>query len=157
MAKTKDRVSDAADSVKPYVERAFKDEELRENVKSAFEAARDVYNELFAGRGMVPIATRVATDKDIQDNLKSAVDDLRTAADRLRGKEEHGTRNTLFLLIGIAIGVLFNPITGPGTRKWVSDKVFGSSDDFTYHSSGNSGSASGTTTPSSSTPSPSSS
>jgi hypothetical protein len=143
MAKTKDRVSDATDTVKPYVQRALKDEELRENVKSAFEAARDVYSELFAGRGMVPLATRVATDKDIQDNLKSAVDDLRSAADRLRGKEEHGSRNTFFLLVGIAIGVLFNPVTGPATRKWISDKVFGSNDDFTYQSSGNSGATAG--------------
>ena len=139
MAKTKDRVSDTADTVKPYVQRALKDEELRDSVKSAFEAARDVYNELFAGRGMVPIATRVATDKDIQDNLRSAVDDLRHAADRLRGKEEHGARNTFLLFVGIAIGVLFNPITGPATRKWVSDRIFGSTDDFTYQSSGNSG------------------
>jgi hypothetical protein len=148
MAKTKDRVSDATETVKPYVQRALKDEELRENVKSAFEAARDVYNELFAGRGMVPIATRVATDKDIQDNLRSAVDDLRHAADRLRGKEEHGTRNMFFLLVGIAIGVLFNPVTGPATRKWVSDRIFGSTDEFTYQSSGNSGSGatSGSTT-----------
>jgi len=151
MAKTKDRVSDATDSVKPYVQRALKDEELRENVKNAFDAARDVYNELFAGRGMVPIATRVATDKDIQENLKSAVDDLRSAADRLRGKEEHGTRNTLLLLIGIAIGVLFNPVTGPATRKWASDKVFGTSDDFTYQSSGNSGSTSSSSSTSATT------
>ena len=147
MPKTKDRVYDATETVKPYVQRALKDEELRENVKSAFEAARDVYNELFAGRGMVPVATRVATDKDIQDNLKSAVDDLRTAADRLRGKQEdHGVRNMFLLLLGIAIGALFNPVTGPATRKWVSDKVFGSSDDFTYQSSGNSGAGSTSTT-----------
>ena len=144
MAKTKDRVSDTADTVKPYVQRALKDDELRDSVKSAFEAARDVYNELFANRGMVPIATRVATDKDIQDNLRSAVDDLRHAADRLRGKEEHGARNTLLLMIGIVIGALFNPVTGPATRKWVSDRIFGSTDDFTYQSSGNSGSG-GTT------------
>ena len=149
MAKTKDRVSDTADTVKPYVQRALKDDELRESVKSAFESARDVYNELFANRGMVPIATRVATDKDIQDNLRSAVDDLRHAADRLRGKEEHGGRNTLLLMIGIVIGALFNPVTGPATRKWVSDRIFGSTDDFTYQSSGNSGSA-GTTSGSSS-------
>ena len=141
MAKTKERVSDAAGNVKPYVERALKDEELRENVKSAFEAARDVYGELFAGRGMVPIATRVATDKDIQENLRSAVDDLRNAADRLRGADDHAKRNTMFLLVGITIGVLFNPVTGPATRKWISDRVFGSSDDFTYQGSGNSGSS----------------
>jgi hypothetical protein len=140
MAKTKERVSDAAEGVKPYVERALKDQELRENVKSAFEAARDVYYELFAGRGMVPVATRVATDKDIQENLKSAVEDLRSAADRLRGKEEdHTGRNMFLLLLGITIGILFNPVTGPATRKWVSDKVFGGSDDFTYQGSGNSG------------------
>jgi hypothetical protein len=145
MAKTKDRVSDAADTVKPYVQRAIRDEELRDSVKSAFEAARDVYNELFAGRGMVPIATKVATDKDIQDSLRSAVDDLRRAADRLRGKEEHGGRNTMLLLIGIAIGILFNPVTGPATRKWISDRIFGSTDDFTYQSSGNSGSGSPST------------
>lgn len=141
MAKTKDRVSDAAGNVKPYVERALRDEELRENVKSAFEAAKDVYNELFASRGVVPVATRVATDKDIQDNLRSAVEDLRRASDRLRGREEHGGRNTMLLLIGIAIGILFNPVTGPSTRKWISDKVFGSSDEFTYQGSGNSGAA----------------
>jgi hypothetical protein len=151
MAKAKERVSDAAGNFKPYVERALKDEELRDNVKSAFEAARDVYNELFAGRGMVPIATRVATNKDIQDNLRSAIDDLRTAADRLRGREDHGARNTMFLLVGVAIGVLFNPVTGPPTRKWISDKIFGSSDDFTYQGSGNSGSPSSATSTSTST------
>ena len=40
MAKTRDRVAGAADTVKPYVERAMRDEELREdNVKSAFQTA----------------------------------------------------------------------------------------------------------------------
>ena len=48
MAKTRDRVSD----VKPYVERAIKDEEFRDNLKSAFVAARDVYDELMGPRGV---------------------------------------------------------------------------------------------------------
>jgi hypothetical protein len=138
MAKTREKVSDAAETVKPYLERAMKDEDLRDNVKSAFESAREVYNELVGGRGMVPLATRVATDKDIQDNLKSAIEDLRRAADRLQGKEDHGTRNAMLLMGGIAIGLLFNPMTGPATRKWLSDKMFGGSDDFTYQGSGNS-------------------
>ena len=134
MAKTKERVSD----MRPYVERALKDEELRDNVRNAFEAARDVYSELLGGRGVVPIAARVATDEDIQKNLKSAVEDLRKAADRLQGKEDHGTRNSMLLLAGITLGILFNPMTGPATRKWLSDKVFGGSDDFTYQGSGSS-------------------
>ncbi len=42
MASTKDKIAD----VRPYVERALKDEDLRDNVLSALMAARDAYNEL---------------------------------------------------------------------------------------------------------------
>jgi hypothetical protein len=133
MAKTKERVSDAADNVRPYVERALKDDELRKNVRDAFEAAREVYNELLGGRGVVPLATRVATDDDIKGNLKTAIEDLRKAANRLQGKEDHSARNATLLLAGIALGLLFNPVTGPATRKWLSDQIFGGGEeDFTY-------------------------
>jgi hypothetical protein len=81
------------------------------------------------------MATRVATDKDIQDELKSAIADLRKAADRVQGKEDHGARNTTLLLAGITLGILFNPMTGPQTRKFVSDRLFGGGDDFSYQSS----------------------
>ena len=56
-----------------------------------------------------PVATRVATDKDIQDELREAVDELREAADRVQGKEDHGARNTMLLLTGIALGHPLQP------------------------------------------------
>ena len=93
MTKTKDKVSDAAGTVKPYVQRAISDDELRDNVKAAFQAAREVYDELIGNRGVTTVATRVATDKEIQDKLKEAVDELREAADRVQGKKDHGGRN----------------------------------------------------------------
>ena len=37
MTKTRDKVLDRTGSARPYIERALKDEELRENVRNAFE------------------------------------------------------------------------------------------------------------------------
>jgi hypothetical protein len=34
--------------------------------------------------------------------------------------------------ICVALGILFNPVSGAQTRKWLSDRVFGPSDEFTY-------------------------
>jgi hypothetical protein len=133
MAKT--NVSD----VKPYVERAIKDEEFRENLKNAFVAARDVYDELMGPRGVSGKAARVATDKDMRDNLRSAIEELRSAADRIQHGPTHKGRNFV-LVTGIAVGILlFNPLTGSDTRKWLKDTVLGDEDDFGYQ--GNSGSS----------------
>ncbi|HEY2542436.1 MAG TPA: hypothetical protein VGH92_05235 [Gaiellaceae bacterium] len=132
MPKTTDKVSDAASTVKPYFERALHDAELRDNVRSAYDSARAIYDELIGDRGVTGVAKRVATDRDIQDELRSAIADLRTAADRVRGKEEHKSRYSGLLLVGLVLAVLFNPITGPQIRKWISGRVFGDSDGFTY-------------------------
>jgi hypothetical protein len=115
MAKAKDRVSD----VKPYVKRAIQDEELRDNLRSAFATARDVYDELIGNRGVTGVASKVATDKEIQEQLRSAIDDLRSAADRMQGAEGHK-------------GILFNPFTGPETRRWLKDQIFGEDEEFGY-------------------------
>jgi hypothetical protein len=135
MAKAKDKLSDA----RPYVTRALQDEEVRENVKSAIAAAREIYDELLGGRRPTAVAARVATDKEIQDNLRSAIDDLKKAATRVQGKKEHSSRNATLLLTGIVLGVLFNPVTGAKTREWIADRIFGEGDGSPGASGGNSG------------------
>ena len=138
MAKTKDKVYDAAGSVKPYVERAMHDEKLRDDVMSAFSTARALYDELIGGRSAVTLATRVATDDEVRDKLKDAIEDLRSAADRLQGKKSHGGRNTTLLVAGLALGILFNPVTGPETRRWLKD-MLGGGDEFGGDYSSNGG------------------
>ena len=63
--------------------------------------------------------------------------DLRDAADRIQGNQDHKGRNSSLLLIGITLGLLFNPLTGPETRRWLKDKIFGEDEEFGYGSSGN--------------------
>ena len=111
---------------------------------SAFTTAEELYNELVGARGAVTLATRVATDDEIREKLRTAVDDLRSAADRLQGKKEsHGGRNTTLLIAGIALGILFNPVTGPETRRWLKDTIGGGEDEFGGDYSSSNGGADG--------------
>jgi gas vesicle protein len=138
MNKKRDRFTDAATNVRPYVERALKDEELRDNVRHAFETAKDVYGELVSQGRVSKAATHVATDRDVQENLRKTVDELRNATARLQGHEEepHRSRNTTLLLTGIAIGILFNPKTGPQARAWLRETLMGSDEEIEYSPAG---------------------
>ena len=131
MAKTRDKVYDAAGNVKPYVDRALSDEKLRADVLSAVGIARELYDELIGNRSAVAVAQRVASDEEIKAKLRLAIDDLRNAADRLQGKRKQDRKvGRTLLLAGILIGILFNPVTGPETRRWLKDTVTGGGDEF---------------------------
>ena len=146
MTKTKDRVAGVAEGAKPYVDRALHDEELRDHVKQAYAAAREIYDELIGPRSVTGIATRVARDSEVQDNLRTAVEELRLAANRLQGRHErHGGRN-LLLLAGVVAGLLYNPITGPSLRRWAKERLFGGDDEFGYGGSDSSGNGSSSAT-----------
>ncbi len=130
----KERARDVADTARPYVERLASDEDLHDHVKAAYASARKIYDELIGPVGATGVAMRVARDKDLQDELRSLVDEVREAGRRAQGKEPHTARNMTLLLAGIALGILFNPVTGEDTRKWVREKVFGPEQPFEYQS-----------------------
>jgi hypothetical protein len=121
--KAKDRVSEATENLKPYVERAMADEKLRDDVMRAFGSAREIYQDLIGEKSAITLASRVATDDDIRDKLRDAIEDLRRASDRLQGRKDHSGRNATLLVAGIALGLLFNPITGPETRRFIRDML----------------------------------
>jgi hypothetical protein len=142
MINTKDKVADAAANARPYVERALRDKELRDNVRNAYASARAVYDELASRRRMSDAASQLAGDKDIHNEIRTAIDELRNAAGRVkdvkRGAPEPGRAawNGLLLLAGIVLGLLLNPITGPALRRVLARKLFGGGDGFVYQGNG---------------------
>jgi hypothetical protein len=133
MSKSSSKVRDAAETARPYVERAISDDEFRDSLRAAFIAAKEIYDELVPHKGVTGLASKVAKDEDVQESLKRAIAELGNAADRIQEvhKPNHGFRNVLLILIGVAIGIFFNPFTGPETRRWVKGRVSGG--EFSYN------------------------
>ena len=142
MTYTKEKVAGAAAGARPYVERAMRDKELRDNVRNAYSSARAVYDELASKRKVSDAATRLAGDKGLQNELRNAIDELRNAAGRVQNVRRQSpepvqaARNGLILLAGIALGLLLNPITGPAVRRLLARKLFGSGNGFAYQGNG---------------------
>ena len=127
MAKTKTSPALSSETLKPYVQRAMTDPELREDLLAAFVAARSIYGQMAKGRGIKGKAEKVS-EKDFQKQLQHLVDDLSEASDKLKGKAKkkgHKTRNRVVLLTGVTLGVLYNPWTGQATRDWIMEQVAG--------------------------------
>ena len=129
MAKKAAKMGDTIDLVRPYLERALRDEEFREDLKDALKAARELYGPLTKQNGVGASAKALATDKKTQEQMRRAVDDLLSAKDTLQGKKKksHKGRN-MVLLAGIVAGALYNPWTGPQTREKLLDLVAGNDD-----------------------------
>src|SRR5215204_4573364 len=124
MARTKEKVVDATGSVKPFVERALTDEKLRDDIQNAFATAKKVYDDLVGAKNVDKAAAKVL-DKKVHKDIKEAVEDLHDAALRIQGKKKTHRRGRRLVVAGLALGVLFNPVTGPETRRWLKELVTG--------------------------------
>jgi hypothetical protein len=131
MAKTKEKPVVTADMLRPYVQRAMTDPELRDDLLAAFVTARTLYGQLSKGKGMKSV-TGTVSDKDFRKDLQDLVAGLSDASERLQGKGEkkkkkktHKVRNRVMLLTGVTLGVLYNPWTGQATRDWLMEQVAG--------------------------------
>jgi hypothetical protein len=124
--KTTEKVTETVETLRPYLDRALTDEDFRKDLKDALEAARELYGDLQKRNGgLTGTATKLATDKNAQEQLRRALEDLQSAGERLKGtKKSHKGRNTL-LLAGVIVGALYNPWTGEQTRKWLLDRIAG--------------------------------
>lgn len=134
MSKTKAaRAGDLYETARenPYVQRLMEDDELRDSLKDAFEAARGAYGRATGnGKGAVKAVT---TDKKVQKDLRTAAENLREASERLRApKKRKGGIGRLLLFGLVAAGIAL--VLSEGARKAVLDTLFGAEEEFEYTS-----------------------
>jgi hypothetical protein len=134
---TKTKANQAADLYStarenPYVQRLIEDEELRDSLRDAFEAARGAYGRATGnGKGAVKA---VSSDKKVQKDLRAAAESLREAGERLKApkkrKKSRLGRLILFALVAGAIALILSE----DARKTVLDALFGAEEEFEYTS-----------------------
>ena len=117
----------------PYVQRLIQDDELRDNIRTAFESGRSAYGRLNNGKAPAKV---LLDDKKLHRDLQNAADSLRSASDALREgpkkkKRKGGIGRLLLLAIvggAVAIGV------SSDLRNKVLDLLFGAEEEFDYTS-----------------------
>src|SRR5687767_9547667 len=127
----------------PYVQRLIQDDELRNNIRTAYESGRSAYSRL--NNGKAP-AKALLDDKKLHKDLQAASDALRDASDALReGPVKRKRRGGIGKLLLIAvIGGAVALGASADLRNKVLDLLFGAEEEFDYTS---------TTAPSSPAPS----
>ena len=115
----------------PYVQRLIEDDELRDSLRDAFEAAKGAYGRA-TGNGKGPVKA-VTSDKKVQKDLREAAESLREASERLRKPPKRKSGIGRFLLLGL-VGAVIALVLSEGARKTVLDTLFGAEEEFEYTS-----------------------
>jgi hypothetical protein len=114
----------------PYVQRLIDDEELRNNLREAYGAARHAYMRI-AKNGKP--AQRLIDDKKVQRDLRNAADSLREASEQLRGKRRRRGGLGRIVVVGV-VGAGVALALSENARKMVMDTLFGAEEEFEYTS-----------------------
>ncbi len=132
-SQTADRAGDlyAAARENPYVQRLIEDDELRDSLRDAFEAAKGAYGRATGnGKGAVKAVT---SDKKVQKDIREAAESLREASDRLRKPPKRKRGIGRFILVAL-VAATIALVLSEGARKAVLDTLFGAEEEFEYTS-----------------------
>ena len=113
-----------------YVQRLIEDEDLRENLRDAFDSSKKAYTRIANGKG----PSAVIDDKKTQKELKEAASSLKDAANALRGAKKKRRGRKRGLLMVLVVGGVAAIALNEGLRKKVLDALFGAEEEFEYTS-----------------------
>jgi hypothetical protein len=131
---TADRAADIYSAARenPYVQRLIEDDELRDNLRQAFEAARGAYGRATGnGKGTVKAVT---SDRKVQRDLRQAAESLREASEQLRAPRKRKRSRLGRLILLALVGGVIALIVSEDARKSVLDTLFGAEEEFEYTS-----------------------
>lgn len=143
MAARSKQAMKAATAAGPWVQRLAEDEELRDNLRVAFEAAKEAYERISDGKS----PRELIDDKKLQKELKQVAEALKDAGSALKEgptrkpKRKKGGigRKLLVLVVGAAIALALSE----DLRNKVLDLLFGKEEEFDYGSAGASSTSDG--------------
>jgi hypothetical protein len=129
---TADRAGDLYEAAREneYVQRLIEDEDLRDNLKDAFNSAKKAYGRA-TGNGKSPVKA-VTSDKKVQKEMRQAAEALREARERLQKPQKKHRLGKLILLA--IVGAVVALVVSEGARKAVLDTLFGAEEEFEYTS-----------------------
>jgi hypothetical protein len=115
----------------PYVQRVIEDDDLRDNVRVAFEAARDAYERLSNGKAPAKV---ISDDKKFHKDLQTAAEALKDAGSSLRQgpKKKRGGLGRKLLVLAVAGGLAV--ALSADLRSKILDALFGAEEEFDYTS-----------------------
>ena len=76
----KAKAENAAETARPYVQRLIEDEELRDNIREAYESGRNAYSRASGAKRPLD----VLDDKKLQKELHNASESLRSVSEAIR-------------------------------------------------------------------------
>jgi hypothetical protein len=115
----------------PYVQRLIEDDELRDSLRKAFDAARGAYSRASHNGSAVKAVT---SDKKVQKDLRVAAESLRDASEQLRASKKRKKSKLGRLVLLALIGAGLALILSEDARKTVLDALFGAEEEFEYTS-----------------------
>jgi hypothetical protein len=115
----------------PYVQRLVEDEELRDSLKNAFEAAKGAYGRATSNGSAVKAVT---SDKKVQRDLHTAAENLRDVSERLRAPKKRKKSRLGRIVMLALVGAVVALILSEDARKTVLDALFGAEEEFEYTS-----------------------